>query len=105
TPLLPLDRCRRLSRNVVYDARDSGHFVDDSMSDAVQKFIRQGRPASGHEIDGLHGTQRDHMFIAPPVAHHADGTHRQEYRERLTDLVVKIMAAQLFDEYGIRTAQ
>src|ERR1022692_3629436 len=38
--LLPLDRCGWLSRDVVYDARDSRYFVDDSMRDPVQKFVR-----------------------------------------------------------------
>jgi hypothetical protein len=57
----------------------------------VEKFVRQPRPARRHEIDGLHRTQRNHIVVAPPVAHHADRAHRQEHRERLADLVVQIV--------------
>src|ERR1700683_576288 len=102
---LPLDRRRRLSRNVVHDSRYSGHLVDDAMRDAVEKFVGQARPARGHEINGLDRTQCNHIVIAPPVSHHAYRSHRQEHGERLADLVVKAVPAQLLDENGVRASQ
>ena len=68
----PLDRRRRLARHVVGDARDAFDFVDDAVGDLFQQLVRQMRPASGHEIDGFHGTQRDDPGVTATVADHAD---------------------------------
>jgi len=47
---LPLDRCRRLSRDVVHDAIDSAHFIDNPVRDARQHLVRNRRPVRGHEV-------------------------------------------------------
>ena len=65
---LPLNRRRRLPRNVVHHARNPRHLIDHAMRHAIEKPIRQSRPARRHEIVGLHGAQRDHIVVAPPAA-------------------------------------
>src|SRR5665213_1918247 len=91
----PLDRRRRLPRNVIHHPRNPRHFVDHAMHDEIQKFIRQSRPARRHEIDGLHSAQRDHIIVAPAIAHDTDGSHRQEHRESLAHLVIQIVPAHM----------
>ena len=46
------------------------------------------RPLSGHEIDGLHCTECDHVFITTPITYNTDGFHRKEYSKGLTGLVI-----------------
>ena len=48
-------------------------------------------PARGHEVDGLDGAQRDHVFVAARVADDADRFDRQENGKRLADLVIKTL--------------
>ena len=95
---LPLDGRRGFAGYIVGDAGDAGHFVDDAPRDEIEELVGQVRPAGRHEIHRLHRAQGDHERIAAPVAGDAHGFHRQEYRERLADGVVEIMAAQLLDE-------
>lgn len=70
--LFPLDRRRRLTGNIVGDARDARHLVDDAAGDDLEKLVWQARPARGHEIHGLDCAQRDHIVIAAAVTHHGD---------------------------------
>src|SRR5258708_30545853 len=62
--LFPLDRRGRLSRNIVDHAGNSLHLVDDSMRDAIEKIIRQARPARGHEIHWFHRAQGTYVVVA-----------------------------------------
>ena len=58
-----------------------------------------------HAIDRGDRPQRQRIVIGPPVAHHADGTHRQNGGEGLPDLVIKPMLADLVDVNRIGPAQ
>ena len=71
----------------------------------LQEIVWQPGPARGHEIDGLYGTQCNHVIVSPAITHDAHGSHRQEYRECLAGFVVEIILAQLFDEYLIGKLQ
>src|SRR5574337_1176486 len=62
-------------------------------------------PAGGHEVDGLHGTQRNHPFVGARITDHADRFHRKEHREGLTGLVVQIGLAQFVDEDRVGACQ
>ena len=68
----------------VHHPRNPGHLVDDAIADAVEKFVRQPRPASRHEINRAHGAQRhDHRIgeaIRPFTAY---GLHSPTMRARL----------------------
>ncbi|VUJ24739.1 Uncharacterised protein [Klebsiella pneumoniae] len=59
----------------------------------------------GHEVDGFHRTQGNHPVVFTAIAHHADGTNRQEHGERLADFVIQVSFVQLFDEDSVRTTQ
>ena len=47
TPLLPLDRRRRLPRDVVNDPVDSAHFIDDAIGNPPEQFMRQQQAQGG----------------------------------------------------------
>src|SRR5262249_24481392 len=102
---LPFNSRRRLGGDVVDDARDPGHLVDDAPRDVVEELVRQVRPVRGHEIHRLDRTQRDDVVVPAPIAHHPDRAHRQEHRERLTHALVEIVTAQLFDEDCVGPSQ
>jgi sortase A len=75
-PSLPLDRGWRLGRDVIGDAVDAAHLVDDAVGDLGQKLMRQLRPFGRHEVGGLHRAQRHDVFVGPDIAHHAYGANR-----------------------------
>lgn len=50
--LLPLDRRRWFTRNVVNNPVQPAHFVDDAVRDAAEQFVRQVSPVGGHEVAG-----------------------------------------------------
>src|SRR5512146_516048 len=103
--LLPFDRRGGLGGDIVGDAVDAAHLVDDPVRDASQQLVRQRGPVRGHEIRGLHCAQRDHVIVSPAVAHHPNRLHRQEDGERLCGLVVPPGLPQLFDEDRVRLLQ
>src|SRR6476469_3997309 len=109
---LPLDRRRRLRRDIVRDAVDAAHLVDDPGRDSFQQRVRQLGPVGGHEVAGLHGAQRDDVVVGAAVAHHADALDREEDGECLAGEVVPALAAdrvdgraQLVDEDRVGAAQ
>jgi integrase len=63
------------------------------------------RPAGGHEINSLHGSNSNDPLIAATIAHHTDRFHRQEHRESLTGLVIPPRGAQLFDKNRIGASE
>src|SRR5438105_15877172 len=103
----PLNRRRRLARDVVNDAIDATHFVRDPVAYPRQELCRQRRPMRCHEVSRLHRAKRDGVLVRAAVAHHADRAHRQKYRERLRRLVVPRLTVgiarrtQLIDEHGV----
>src|SRR5437879_1566718 len=79
TPSLPLDRPRRLARNIVHHAVDALDLVDDAGRDVADEFHVEGIEVRRHAVGRVHGAQADHEIISAPVAHHADGLHRQDH--------------------------
>ena len=78
-----------LRRDVVGDAVDAAHLVDDPARHLLQQRVRQLGPVGGHEVAGLHRAQRDHVLVGAAVAHHADalapaGTRRRPARSART---------------------
>src|SRR5450830_1420183 len=119
---LPLNRRRRLPRNVIHDAVDAPHLVDDAVRHFTEQGVRQVGPLGGHEVQGLHGAQGHHPFVGAPVAHHAHRFDGQEDGECLAGGFVPVArqvagvdafdghglegrVAQLFDEDGVGAAQ
>src|SRR5262245_33758889 len=56
---LPLDRPRRLARDVVDDAVDPLDRVDDPCRGAGEDVVRQSGPVGRHEVVGLDGAEGD----------------------------------------------
>lgn len=103
--LFPLDRRRRLARDVVDDPVDTANFVDDAVRYPGEEAVRQLCPVSGHEVLGFDGTQGDDVLVGAPVAHDPHRLHWQEDGEGLAGLLVPARGAQLVDEYGVGAAQ
>ena len=80
---LPLDRRGRFAGDVVDDAVDAAHFVDDPVRHFRQQLVRQLRPVGGHEV------ARSAPRAAPPRIRRCGRRpsprpiYRQEHRERL----------------------
>src|SRR5690606_38984321 len=66
--LLPLDRRRRLARDVVHDPVDTAHLVDDPVRHPPKQLVRQVRPVRGHEVLRLYRAQRDDEVVGAAVA-------------------------------------
>src|SRR4051812_46189466 len=96
---------RGFTRNIVNDAVDAPYFVDDAIRHLGQECMWQLSPLCGHEIGGLHSTQRNDIFVSSPVTHHANRTHGKEHDESLRRLLIPAGRAQLFDKYRIGVAQ
>ena len=63
------------------------------------------RPTGGHEVDGLDGAQRHHVFVAAGVSDDADGFDRQEDGEGLAGFVVEAGGVEFLNEDVVRQAQ
>src|SRR5262245_32095952 len=103
--LLPLDRARGLARHVVDHAVDSLDLVDDAGGDMADELHVEGVEVGGHTVGRGHGAQAHHIVVGTEVAHHADGAHRKEHRERLPDVVVEPGSADLLDIDVVGEAQ
>src|SRR5262249_40560943 len=94
----PLDRRGRLAADVINNTRYAAQLVDYPVRYLADEFVRQVRPVRRHEVDRLDRAQRDHPLVRTRIADDADRFHRQEHGERLTDVVVQAVRAQLADE-------
>src|SRR5262245_51817812 len=103
--LLPLNRRRRLARNVVDHTVDTGHLVHDAVGDACEHFMWDARPIGRHEIFGSNGTQGDQVAIGAAVAHHTDALYGRQHGEGLRDLAVELGTADLLQENRVGEAQ
>ena len=59
----------------------------------------------GHTVGGGNGSERAGVIVSAPIAHHPDGTYRQQHREGLPDRIIEPGIANLFQIDGIRLAQ
>src|SRR3569833_62372 len=103
--LLPLDSRRWFSRDVVHDAGDTGHLIDDAKRDVGEEFVGEFGPVGCHEVDRFDGAQGDDVIVTATVAHDSDGADGKENGESLTRAVVEIVFAELFDEDGVCAAE
>src|SRR5579863_5354522 len=102
---LPLDRRRRLARDVIHHARDAADFVHDAPRHVVEEIVGEAHPVRGHEVHRFYRAQRDHEVITAAVAHDADRTYRQKHGERLGGAVIEVVPAQFVDVDGIGASQ
>src|SRR5262249_25216339 len=97
-PSPPLDRAGRLRGHVVHHAVHPLDLVDDAGRDVAEELHVEAVEVGRHAVGRRDGAERHHVVVGAPVAHHADGLHRQDHRERLPDVVVEPGAADLLDE-------
>mgnify|MGYP006883042045 CR=1 FL=1 len=101
----PLDGCGGFTGDIVDDAVDAAHFVDDADRHAVEDVIGDSRPVGGHEVGRCDAAQRQRVIVRPSVAHDADGAHGGEDREILVHLAVEAGFGHLVAEDEVRLAQ
>src|SRR5687768_3909498 len=94
---LPLDRARRLRRDVIDDAIDPPHFVDDSARNAVQYVVGHAIPVGGHEVGRLDRSNRENVLIRSLVTHHPHAADRQQHGKRLGGLAIEVCFSNLID--------
>src|SRR5262249_49157162 len=75
---LPLNRRRRLRRDIVHDPVHAFHLVDDPSGEARQELGRKARPVGGHAVHRLDDADGEDVLVGALVAHHADGAHGKE---------------------------
>ena len=102
--LFPLHRCGRLGGNIIHDAVDARHFIDDARADLGQQVIGQTRPIDGHEVVGRHGADGQHEVVRALVAHHANGTGVGQHGEILVDVAVKARQRDFLAENRVALA-
>src|SRR5262245_4921431 len=102
---LPLDRARRLRGDVVHDAVDPLHLVDDARRHVADEFHVEGIEVGAHPVGRGHRAQPDDVIVGAIIAHDADGAHGQQHGERLPNVVVEPGAADLLDIDVIGAAQ
>src|SRR5690606_14458709 len=86
---LPFDGGGGLGADVVGDAVDALHFVDDARAELGEQVVGQPGPVGGHAVGGAHGAHHAGFFVGAVVAHHADAAHGQQHGEGLPDGVVE----------------
>lgn len=88
--LLPLDGRRWFGRDVVADAVDTSHLVDNLVAHASHEVVRQMSPVGSHGICRCNSTQSNRMLICTFITHNANRAYgRQKHRACLPYLVIK----------------
>ena len=103
--LFPLDCCRWFGGNVIEDAVDVVHFVDDAARNLIQYLVRDACPVSSHKVGGGDTAQRHGVVIGTEVAHDADRTHIGQNSEILVDGFIQTCFGNLIAEDEICFAQ
>mmetsp|Transcript_35097 Transcript_35097/g.69154 ORF Transcript_35097/g.69154 Transcript_35097/m.69154 type:complete len:514 (+) Transcript_35097:40-1581(+) len=98
-PSLPLDGGGRLGANVVTEAVDPPHLVDNPAPQHVHHLVGQAEKVRRHVVRRLHAPHAGDALVRPPVAHDPHALHvREQDHERLSDRPVDAVAVQLLHE-------
>src|SRR5207302_8234598 len=73
---LPLDRAGGFGGDVVDDAVDAAHLVDDAGRGAAEDLVRERVVVGGHAVSRGHRPQRAGKIVGARIAHHPDRAHR-----------------------------
>src|ERR1700730_16061147 len=103
--LFPLDCAGGFGGDVVDDAVDPAHLVDEAGRGAAKEFVRERGVVGGHALGRGDRAQGADEIVGPAVAHHADAPHRQQDGKRLPDRVVETGVADLLQEDRVGLAQ
>src|SRR5262249_19084951 len=105
SPSLPLDRRRRLRREVEDDPVDAGDLVHDPTRDRVEHLVRKPGPIGRHRILGGDGADHHRIRVGALVTHDADRPDRRQHREALPELTVEAGLSDLLLQDRIRFTQ
>lgn len=72
--LFPFNSCRGFGGNIVDDAINVFHFVDDSDAHFIQHVVGDARPIGGHKVGGGDGAKGQCVIVGSEVAHNADAS-------------------------------
>ena len=101
----PLDGRRGFRGNIVDNAVDMRHLIDDADGNTIQHIVGNAGPVSGHEVGGGDAAERQRIVIRPAVTHDADGAHGGEDREILAETAVEPGLGDLVAEDEVGVAQ
>ena len=87
--LFPFDGARGFGGNVVDDAVDAVHLVDDAVGDAGQEIVGEAGPVGGPRVLGGDGADHERVGVGAAVALDADRADRRHHREALPQLAVE----------------
>jgi len=102
---LPLDRSRRLARDIVHDPVDVADFVDDAAGDFVEDVVGDLGVVGGHEVGGGDAAEGQKIVVGAAVAHDADGAKVGEDGKILVDVAVEAGGADLLAEDRVGVAK
>jgi len=103
--LFPLNRGRRLARNIIHDAVDVADFVDDAAGDFVEDVVGDLGIVGGHEVGGRHAAEGQEIVVGAAVTHDADGADVGEDGKVLIDVTVEAGGADLLAEDRVGVAE
>src|SRR5437764_12352813 len=84
---LPLDRAGGFGGDVVDDAVDAAHLVDDAGGGAAQNLVREGEIVGGHAFGRGDGPEVAGELVGAGVAHDADRATRHQPLEGLLNSI------------------
>src|SRR5271166_345814 len=76
----PFHRCGGLRGDVVRDAVDAAHLVDDARANPLEQIVRQARPVGRHAVLARYRAHGDEIGVGASIAHHADTLQGREDR-------------------------
>ena len=93
----------RFGRDIVNNAVDVRHLVDDADADSVQHLVWDAGPIRRHKITGGDAAQRQGVIICPAIALDAHRTHVGQHRKVLVHAALQPGFVDLIpeDEVGL----
>ncbi len=101
----PLDGGRGLGGNIVDDAIDTRHLIDDADGNTIQHIVGNAGPVSSHEVGGGDAAERQRIVIRPAIAHNAHGAHIGQHRKVLIHGALQMRLGDLIPEDEVRQTQ
>src|SRR5205814_1256999 len=81
--LFPLDGGGWFGADIVHHAIHAAYFINDAIAHRRQRIKGNACPVGGHEVAALDGADGDDRIVRARIAHHSDGSDRQQHREHL----------------------
>ena len=103
--LFPFNGRGRFGCDVVDDAVDVGHLVDNADTDPVQHVVGDAGPVSSHKVRGSNSTQSQGVVVGAAVAHDANAAGIGQDGEVLVHVLVLASLGNLVPEDEVSLPQ